>query len=152
MYKSLIILRVFWTVFAGLLLLGAISDIVAYWHPYQLEHWRRWLFVLLKIGVYFILIGNTYWNRQSLWFFALAVVSIKLMLHLKFYITEPFHLYSFSYYQEYRSLFYHLRIPHVAELFFGNNPISAVLVAAMYSYWLYLCEKLLPSSNTTAIK
>jgi hypothetical protein len=135
-------LRIHWAIFGLLLLAGMISELIFFPWSYH-AHPNHYYFYLGRILVFGIFIVATYKSSRPLWFFVLVVTSLKVVSLLKFYLTTDYAAMSTLYYEEYAGIFFRLKLPSVALLLFGNYLGSAVLLLGIYSYWLYLCEKLL---------
>jgi hypothetical protein len=145
------ILRIYWIVFAVVLLLNSVFALTEYWHPYQLERWKTWLFIAIHLGIYGVLIANTYWNKRHLWLFAIAVSSIKLWSLLKFYTTQNYE-YLPPYYRDYAHIFYTGPLQIFRVIFFENHLLSLLIFTFTYCHWLYLCEKILQLPLSKSIK
>jgi len=146
--KQALTLRIFWMLFASFLLLGEIGNIIAFSNWYLKAHWIHCLLVLFKTGLYGLLIANTWWHKPSLWLFAIAVISIKTFSLLDYYLVQSWTQDSTFYFQDYATVFFRIKLPRVGQFLFGNSIFNAVLMTAIYSYWLYLCEGMPGYSST----
>jgi hypothetical protein len=145
--KSLKFLRISWFIFGFLLLSNIIANLIAFPNSYHIR-----LSDAVKVIIFGILIISTYKNVRYLWFFAIVVISLKMISLLKFYTTQDYRIMSVLYYEEYTGLLFRLKLQAIALLLFGNNLFSAALLLGSYSYWLYMCENLLQGFPNKYIK
>lgn len=127
---------------ALLLLASMVAELIDF--PWSFHsHPNHYYFYAGKILAFVIFILATYKNSRPLWFFVLVVTSLKAVSLLRFYLTVDYEIMSTNYYKEYARIFSRLKLPFVADLFFGNHLGNAALLLSLYGYWLYQCEKLL---------
>jgi len=143
-------LRIHWSIFGLLLLASMLSELITFPWSYH-AHPNQYYFYAGRISVFGVFIAATYLRSRPLWFFILVVTSLKIVSLLNYYLTVDYQAMSTLYYKEYASVFFRLKMPFLALVFFGNYLGSALMLLSIYSYWLYLCEKFLQTPGTNAL-